>query len=188
MNRYYYHGIGDKIEVETLESMLTIMDTGMIKSRGAVGYSGDEYEHVCLYRKNDEHNYTGGDRLGTAYEGWINHAFCFIISPDIKAEKTGFYYDLEDECSAAFTDLIDEWRSAGEIPLDRVIGIGLPLDKIREARAILGSSVDEQFDEKLTDILLFAESMDWMVVNSDEPEFADRLDDGLNVVANNKYL
>ena len=188
MDRYYYYGVGEKIEIETLEAMLTIMDTGMIKSRGAVGYSGDEYEHVCLYRKNDEHSYTGGDRMGTAYDGWINHAFCFIISPDIEAAKTAHYHDLEDESSASFTDLIDEWRSDGEIPLDRVVGIGLPLDEIRELRAIAGSSVDEDFDDKLSDILLFAESMDWMIVNSDESDFADRLDDRLNAASNNKYL
>lgn len=188
MDRYYYHGIGEEIELETLESMLTIMDTGVIKSRGSVGYSGDEYEHVCLYRKNDNHNYSGGDRMGTAYEGWINHAFCFVISPNIEALKTAHYHNLEDESSASFTDLIDEWRSDGEIPLDRVVGIGLPLDKIRDLRATAGSSVDEEFDDKLGDILVFAESMDWMIINSDEPEFADRLDERLNAASNNKYL
>ena len=188
MDRYYYHGVGEKIEIETLEAMLTIMDTGMIKSRGAVGYSGDEYEHVCLYRKNEDHNYTGGDRMGTAYEGWINHAFCFIISPSVEAFKTGYYHDLADESDASFTDLIDEWRSDGEISLERVVGIGLPLDEIRYLRAQVGSSVDEEFDDKLADILLFAESMDWMVVNSDEADFADRLDDSLNVASDNKCL
>lgn len=188
MERYFYHGIGGEINIETLEAMLTIMDTGIIKSRGAVGYSGDEYEHVCLYRKNDNHNYTGGDRMGTAYEGWINQAFCFIISPGIEAMKTAHYYDLEDENSASFTDLIDEWRSEGEISLDRVVGIGLPLDEIRELRARAGSSVDEDFDDKLSDILLFAESMDWMIINSNESDFADRLDEKLNAASNNKYL
>ena len=57
MERYFYHGIGNGINGETLDAMLTIMDTGVIKSRGAVGYTGDEYEHVCLYKKNDEYSY-----------------------------------------------------------------------------------------------------------------------------------
>ena len=188
MDRYFYHGVGDKIEIETLDVMLTIMDTGVIKSRGAVRYSGDEYEHVCLYRKNDDYGYTGLDRVGTAYDGWINHGFCFIISPGLMAEKVEHYYDLLDENNASFTDLIDEWRSDGEISLDRVVGIGLPFDEIRELRTRVGSSVDEDFDEKLADILLFAESLDWIVVNSDDVEFADKLDNNLNEVSYNKYL
>lgn len=188
MDRYFYHGIGNEIESETLDAMLTIMETGILKSRGAVGYSGDDYEHVCLYRKNDDHNYSETGNAGTAYEGWINHGFCFIISPDVMAEKASFYHSLEDEGNARFTDLVDEWRSDGDISLDRVVGIGLPLDEIRELRARAGSSVDEEFDDKLTDILMFAESMDWMVVNSDEANFADRLDEKLNAASNNKYL
>lgn len=188
MDRYYYHGIGGEIDSETLENMLTIMDTGVIKSRSAVGYSGDEYEHVCLYRKNDSHSYIGNGSMGTAYDGWINHAFCFIISPDVAAEKTQFYHDLENESSALFTDLVDEWRSDGDISLDRVVGIGMPLDTIRELRARAGSPVDEDFDDKLSDILMFAESMDWMIVNSDDVNFADRLDERLNAASNNKLL
>lgn len=188
MDRYFYHGIGGDIEIETLENMLTIMDTGVIKSRGSVGYSGDEYEHVCLYKKNDDYSYVGSERNGTAYEGWINHAFCFIISPDVVAGKARLYHSLEDESDGAFTDLVDEWRSEGDISLDRVVGIGMPLDQIRELRAMTGSPVDEEFDDKLSDILLFAESMDWIVVNSDDVEFADRLDERLNDTSNNKLL
>lgn len=188
MERYFYHGIGNEINVDTLEAMLTIMDTGVIKSRGSVGYTGDEYEHVCLYKKNDEHSYVGNGSLGTAYDGWINHSFCFIISPDVVAEKTGFYHDLEDENSAAFTDLVDEWRSDGEIPLDRVVGICMPLDEIKELRARAFSEVDEDFDDKLSDILMFAESMEWLVINSDEANFTDSLDSRLNSSSENKSL
>ena len=188
VDRYYYHGVGNEIDIETLEAILTIIDTGLIKSRNSVGYSGDEYEHVCLYRKNDEHNYIGGGRGGTAYDGWISHAFCFIISPDIVADKVGHYHDLRDECSACFTDLVDEWRSDGDISLDQVIGIGLPFDEIRELRSMAGSPVDGDFDDKLADILMFAGSMDWIVVNSNEADFADRLDEKLNAASNNKCL
>ena len=86
------------------------------------------------------------------------------------------------------TDLVDEWRSDGDIPLDRVVGIGIPLDVIRDQRCIAGSEVDEYFDEKLTDILLFAESMDWVVVNSNDVNFTERLDELLNSSGSNKYL
>ena len=188
MDRYYYHGIGGEIDVDTLDNMITIFDTGIIKARDSVGYSGEEYGHVCLYKKNEAHNYAESGNVGTAYDGWINHAFCFIISPDVTARKTNFYHDIEDESNAVFTDLVDEWRSDGDIPLDRVVGIGMPIDKINELRATAGSAVDENFDDKLSDILMFAESVDWLVVNSDDVNFADRLDESLNAASNNKFL
>ena len=188
MERYFYHGIGNDVDVMTLDAMLTIMETGVLKTRGAVGYSGDEYEHVCLYKKNDHHNYSDGASSGSAYDGWINHGFCFIVSPNIEASKTGYFNDLAYENDARFTDLADEWRSNGEIPLDRVVGIGLPLDKINELRCLSGSPVDEFFDEKLEEIVMFADSMDWMIVNSDEAYFADNLDEQLNAATENKIL
>lgn len=188
MERYFYHGIGNEVDVVTLDSMLTILESGVLKTRGSVGYSGDEYEHVCLYKKNDSHNYSDGASSGSAYDGWISHGFCFIISPDIVASKTGYFSDIADENDARFTDLADEWRSDGEIPLDRVVGIGLPLDKINELRCIAGSSVDEYFDEKLEEIIEFAGSMDWMIVNSDDAYFADNLDEQLNAASENKIL
>lgn len=188
MERYFYHGIGNSIDCDTLDAMLTIMESGILKSRNAVGYSGDEYEHVCLYKRNDSYDYSGSGLEGTALNGWINDSFCFIVSPDIVAEKTGFYHDLADESNASYTDLVDEWRSDGDIPLDRVVGIGLPLDEIRDQRCVEGSRVDEYFDEKLTDILLFAESMDWVVVNSNDVNFTESLDEILNSDGSNKCL
>ena len=53
---------------------------------------------------------------------------------------------------------------------------------------IVGSRVDEYFDEKLTDILLFAESMDWVVVNSNDVNFTESLDEILNSDGSNKCL
>ena len=82
----------------------------------------------------------------------------------------------------------DEWRSDGDLSLDRVVGIGLSLDEIRDLRAKAGSTVDEEFDGKLIYILMFAESMDWMITNSDEANFADNLDAKLNAASDNKYL
>lgn len=188
MERYFYHGVGKEINRDTLDVMLTIIDTGIIKSRSAVGYSGDEYEHVCLYRKNDDYNYVGNENMITAYDGWINHAFCFIISPNVVAEKTNCYHSLEDESDAGFTDLLDEWRSDGDISLDKVVGIGLPLDEIEELRDTADSVIDEEFDDKLSEILMFAESMGWRIVNSNSANFADRLDDELDALRSNKYI
>ena len=64
----------------------------------------------------------------------------------------------------------------------------MPLDKINELRCIAGSSVDEYFDEKLEEIIEFAGSMDWMIVNSDDAYFADNLDEQLNAASENKIL
>ena len=188
VERYFYHGIGNEVDIATLDSMLTILESGVLKTRGSVGYSGDEYEHVCLYRKNEQHNYSDGASSSSAYDGWINHGFCFIITPTIEASKTSYFNDIANENDARFTDLADEWRSDGEISLDRVVGIGLPLDRINELRCLAGSPVDEFFDEKLEEIIMFADSMDWMVVNSDEAYFADSLDEQLNAASNNKIL
>lgn len=188
MERYFYHGVGSDISTDTLDLMLNILEMGILKSRNSVGYSGDEYEHVCLYRKNDKHNYHEKSGVGTAYDGWIDNAFCFIIYPEIMAEKAKCYYDLSYEISGEFTDLVDEWRSEGDISIDKVVGIGIPMDDIKESRELNDGSINDDFDNKLERILEFAEEMDWMIINSNDPNFADELDIKLNSSSNNKYL
>ena len=179
MERYYYHGVSEFIDTDALDSMLNIIDSGALKTRSSVGYVGDTYEHVCLYRKDEGYDYSGTAVLSTALGGWIEHCFCFIVSPYIRAQKTNYFHSTEEEESGAFTDLTDEWRSDGDIPLDRVVGVGIPFDSIEELR-LSSDVVDREFDDKLSEVMLFAESMDWIVANSDEANFTDKLDEKLN--------
>lgn len=125
MNKYYYHGIepyhgcmGDAAEV-----VVKVLQEGLINRSSISGFSDDNYNHVCLYKKNDNYDYTAPDAiLNSARGGWIDSGFVFVISPDIEAKKA----------SSNVTDLVDEWRSLGNIPPTKIVGLALPYDLIKE--------------------------------------------------------
>ena len=85
MDRYYYHGF-DHGDIEWgIMQMLKISKEG-INSRE---HLGEDFNHVCLYRKNEDFDYSKDDHiLKSARGGWIDFCCGFIISPSIEAEKT----------------------------------------------------------------------------------------------------
>lgn len=168
MDRYYYHGVSDLMDEVSIDIMINIISSGGLKTRNSVRELGDDYNHVCLYKKNDEYDYE--DNLKSARSGWIDHCFFFIISPDILTYKSSYGTD---------TNLVDEWRSIGDIPLDKIVGIAIPFDGIADFKEKFPNLYDS-FDEKLSRLISIAEANGWIIENSDEEDLCDRLDMELN--------
>lgn len=190
MERYYYHGIGD--DLACLWKMIKIINSGELKTRSEImGDNDEKYNHVCLYKKNEEYNYDGKEEilLQSARSGWIDNCWFFIISPDIFAEKvkktdmTGF-----DEFGNPTTNLVDEWRSEGNIPLDKIVGIGIPFDTIMKTAKEESFVYDMDYEmrsfkeyyQSLKTLIDLAHSFNWVVVNSEEKDVCDKLDEQLN--------
>lgn len=178
MNKYYYHGVGDMVIEELLDLILKIISDGEIKTRSGVRPNlSSEYNHICLYKKNDDIDYSDEkDYGGSARSGWIDHCFFFIISPDIEARKVKVSNNttITDDGELC-TNIVDEWRTDGAIPISKIKGIALPFDTIEEERTYLKDS----FFEKLAKIIDIATEYGWMVENSDEEDLCDRLDSEL---------
>ena len=176
MERYYYHGIAEYPFCVWM--MIEIINSGGLKLRNKVRKFNDErYNHICLYKKNEEHDYTGLENLvKSARGGWIDHCFFFIVSPDISAQKvkyvdrmgTGF-----DENGNPHTDLVDEWRCGEDIPLDKIVGIGIPFSSIKEDAENYGWFYDmeyrsispEEYYQVLNKLIEIARSLNWIIVN-----------------------
>lgn len=182
MERYFYHGIGDYVDTTMIDKMLEIIDSGGLKSRSVIRGFSDEYNHVCLYKKNEDYDYSDINALiHSARGGWIDHCFGFIISPDVSAKKvkTSNWGGFE-ELGALGTDLVDEWRSDGDISLDKIVGIMLPFDSISDCKREFSDFLTDDFDTKLFDLVNSANNLGLMVINSDEVDFCDKLDEQLN--------
>ena len=190
MKRYYYHGIGDNLSC--LWQMVKIINSGELKTRSIIRDTKDEkYNHICLYKKNEEYNYDEEKEilLKSARGGWIDNCWFFIISPDISAKKvkqsnqTGF-----DEFGNPTTNLIDEWRSEGNIPLDKIIGIGIPFDYIAQEEKETDFVEDIEYNyhsfkeyyQTLKLLIELAHNFNWIIVNSEEKDVCDKLDAQLN--------
>lgn len=202
MERYYYHGVGDNINLEyVLPIMCSIIENG-IKSRKKLG---SKYNHVCLYQKNPDGDYESAEWfLKSARGGWIDNCFGFIINPNINAIKveqdiyTGF-----NEKGNPVTNLIDEYRSIGDIPITEIAGIFMPniqniieiikaKEKIYEngyknemKKVCITLGLDEKFQkmnlfQMLNFIIEYANYNNLIIADSCEKNFVDKLDDNLN--------
>lgn len=132
--RYYYHGLSDFVCEETYDIMLKIIYSGGLKKRAEVhGISDNRLNHICLAKVNDEVNYYDENiRLHSAFSSWIFNGPCFIISNQVSAKKTPFRDTNSIKDAVATTDLVDEWRTYDNIPLDMIVGIALPFKSIDE--------------------------------------------------------
>ena len=172
MNGYFYHGIesypGCMGEIAQL--MIKILNDGIIVRNQAEKYNDDKFNHVCLYRKNDEYDYNEEENLvHSARNGWINNCFVFIINPQIEARKA-----TEEE-----TDLVDEWRCDYNISPDNIVGIALPFEYINEYLNEQNEYEKEDREllrKSLTKIMEIARQFNLIVCDSDKENFTDELD------------
>lgn len=175
MNSYFYHGIESYHGCmgEAAQLMIKILNEGIIYRNQARKHNDDEFNHICLYRKNNEYNYDESATLiHSARGGWINHSFVFIINPQIEARKA-----TREE-----TDLIDEWRCYNNITPDNIVGIALPFK-------IIEKYLNEQFEEEkedrellkeaLTKIMEITKQLNLPTYDSDKENFTDELDSTL---------
>ena len=130
MNHYFYHGIECYSGTigYSAQLVIKILEEGIIMRNIISQYGDDKFNHVCLYKKNDDYDYDSPDCLiHSARKGWIDHSFVFIINPEIEARKA-----TEEE-----TNLVDEWRCYKNISPDDIVGIALPYEVIEDAYRIL---------------------------------------------------
>lgn len=189
MNKYYYHGFESFYGYygESIEKMLKLLCEGIITRNEVRKYNDERYNHVCLYRKNDDYDYSDKSvLLKSARSGWIDRCFVFVISPDIEAKKvdirdtTGF-----DNEGNSFSDLIDEWRSVGDIIPSKIVGVAIPYNSIKKylSDGFYSNLELEKDKEKVKKLLPMLEeyvlSQNLFIANSNIPNFTDELDSNL---------
>jgi len=188
MGRYYYHGIDCFFGAMgyTVEIMIKILESEGIKSRCEVQNRLDErYNHVCLYRKNEEYDYTSSKFMfNSARGGWIDGNFVFVISPDIQTEKVYYGKREFDQLGNFYPNLVDEWRSVGGIPSSKIVGLALPWNAINEYLKAELNDVEELEDQRKLILLLpklqsLADKMGIFITSSEIENFTDTLDEQL---------
>ena len=183
MERYYYHGFDEYGYYEGICHMIEILKSGGLKTRNEVRTFKDQrYEHVCLYRKNDDLDYNDKNvYMKSVRSGWIDGCMVFVISSDIEAYKVrcGSMVGFEDN-DEPVTNLIDEYRSVGSIPTSKIVSVAIPLDDIK---MVMESGV-EDYRKKLENALEMLKAvtseLNITIINSNEKDFTDKKDEELN--------
>ena len=186
MDRYYYHGIEaySGATIETFKLINKILEEGLI-ARNKVLDLGSEFSHVCLYRKNEEFNYDDPERINvSARSGWIDNCFVFVISPNISTYKA----ENDSSKGKVETNLVDEWRSVGDIKPDKFVGLGLPFGFIEEELSsdIYSEEERREMKKRFEKVVSDAKELGLFIVNSEEENFTDRLDELLRKDAKHK--
>ena len=184
MEGYFYHGIEayDGSFGSSTETMFKILNEGLKTRKEIHNHYDENFNHVCLYKKDKDLDYSDQRYFfKSARSGWIDHCFVFIISPDLEVVKA-----THEE-----TDLLDEWRSIGNIPQSKIKGIALPMEAIKEY--LDEQSTDEEIkndQEKLKKYIKiltdYTMENDLLLLDSDMPNFTDELDSTLKQNTNEK--
>lgn len=178
MNGFFYHGIEFYYGCvgESIELMVKILDEGLLVRNIVRNYQDEKYNHVCLYKKNDEFDYNDISCIHkSARAGWINNCFVFIINPEIEARKA---------IVGVETDLVDEWRSLGNILPSDFVGIALPHKSIIDY--INSESYDEEEEQdkliaKKNYYILLEKALEKgiYILDSEKENFTDEFDSTL---------
>ena len=184
MDKYFYHGIEpyNGMFGYSLNIMLKILKEGLKTRKEVHDHYDEDLSHVCLYKKDDELDYSDQRWFfKSARSGWIDHCFVFILSPDVEAVKASH----ED------TDLLDEWRSIGDIPPSKIKGIALPMQTIKEylEEDFKDEETKQDQEELQKNLQLITEYIlekNLILVDSDMPNFTDELDESLKQNNNTK--
>lgn len=177
MNRLFYHGMQPRrSSLCKIKTMLEIIDSGSLKSNRLLGnnlthgYNGLDYISVCSREKI----YKYFKKEESAFNLFIKNNFCFILSGDISVIKPKYldwncfehYDDLVNYINsfpgAQFSDLFDEWQVKDEIPLDYVVGLGLPLQSLSKIY-----NLDDKMMKEIERLYMFARTFGWDIVDSD---------------------
>ena len=181
MKQLFYHGMKPRrTTLCRVNTMLEIIETGGLKSNRILGnqlvqgYNGLDYVSVCAkekFYKYINNNYS-------AFNIYIKSNFCFIISGEVPAIKTVYIdYDrfdnyadykryLERFPGKQVSDLFDEWQVKDEIPLNYVLGLGIPLKQIMRY-----PGDNNEVLRVIERLRYFAELYNWDVVDSSISSF-----------------
>lgn len=183
MERYYYHGFDHFDFLNGIKFMTEILLSGGLKSRSKVrNLSENQYDHVCLYKKNEEYDYSDQDKyMRSSRAAWIDKCMAFVISPSIEAKKVKVTNSIGfDEENEPFTNLVDEWRSVGDIPNKDIVGIAIPMDSIYKYSGCLEGEEKKEFEKAVKTLIDLASELGMSIYNSEEENFTDKLDEQLN--------
>ena len=181
MNRLFYHGFEPEYYLsEGVRRMIDIINSGGVKLRNeSRGIDSNILSHICLYRKNMNFDYSSPEFLiKSARAGWIDNCMVFVISDDIKA--TYIPPNVEVEGFGLKTNLVDEWRCLENIPLDKIIGIALPLNSIQITLDGKNPLADEnevhELKEAIKELKKICAQYGLKTFNSEIKDFTDILD------------
>lgn len=181
MNRLFYHGFEPAGYLsDGVRHVIDIINSGGIKKRNKSRENDDNLlNHICLYRKNMNFDYDSPDYfLQSARAGWIDNCMVFVISDDIQA--TYIPPNTELEGFGLKTNLVDEWRCLDNIPLNKIIGIALPLDSIQDTLKGRSPFADEneihRLKETLKELKEICAKHGLKTFNSEIKNFTDKID------------
>ncbi|MBR4262529.1 MAG: hypothetical protein IKQ35_04120 [Bacilli bacterium] len=174
MSGYYYHGVEAYYGTLGYSANLIVkmLEEGIIVRSTARGFEDEELRHVCLYKKNEEYDYSSPDAsLESARGGWIDGQFVLIINPEIKARKA----------TSNETNLVDEWRCDSNIPPTDIVGIALPFKYIEEYLDEESLDEEEEKDHELLRTSIkrireIAKALNIEIYDSEEKDFTDKID------------
>lgn len=175
MERYFYHGIEFFYPetAQSIDTVLKILEEGLIMRSKAFDCNDEDLNHVCLYKKNDDIDYNAFKSFEStsmsALDAWIRGGYVFILNPNLAAEK-------------AETSVIDEWRYYGNIPLSEFVGIALPYEHLEAYfnDSFKDPEVDyEELKGKLSQITKRAEELGLSIYDSTQIGFPDFIDEQL---------
>ncbi len=173
MSKYFYHG------VDNVETACQILMTGGIKSRRKLGhedyYGFNRLDYVSLCRPGRPLEYDIW--YDNAYEMSVLDEFVFIISDDIDAIEPDLLDSneifapnmkqyLESHPNQICSSLFDEWLIRDQVPLSKIIGLGIPMDRV-EQQEFAG---DEQ-KQGLQQLLMLADALGLDIVDSSDFAF-----------------
>lgn len=175
MNHYYYHGFEflEGYVNSSVEKMIKILEEGLRTRNDIREFHDSEFNHICLYKKNDEYDYSQEDAvIHSARGGWIDHCFVVIVDSEIDATKAETGID---------TNLVDEWRCYHPIDPSHFVGVALPLTFLEEylnsESHIEEDKIDKELSKKNLEVLYQkAEILQIPIVDSDQDDFCDIFD------------
>lgn len=191
MSKFFLHGTDD------IKTMIDIIRTNGIKSRRLQknfrpGYfNTQDYISVCKKERDDlifEHKIS-------AFETFIKDEFCFIITDEINAIKTKFLnpreFSTEEKMlkyvkkhnKTRYSDMYDEWQVKDEIPLNKIVGIGLPFSYIEER---INENLDNGFFMNLKTLISLVVALNLDIVDTSDSMFIDDYENNKSDINKNK--
>ena len=172
----FYHGTVEDLD-SSISNMHAILETCFISSKnnleefqgiylGPGLFNGRNYISLTAWDESVNHNVESFD---SAFNGWIFGCPFLVISNDIDAVHckriaSGQGYNSKIDRVSQF---LDEWHVEGEISIDHVLGIALPMDAINEDIKL--GFIDEETVTKLERIIQIAKERNWFILEqSDE--------------------
>ncbi len=185
MSKYYYYGFRGTNLTKICSQLLEIISSEAIKPKRSLGftvangYNGLDYVSICQKKTDGEYQRRIQEGYLSAYSWYIHNHFCFIISENVKAitpELVSVFHfqsiqDFVQHCfhdlDERYSDMFDEYQVKGEIPLSKIVGIGIPTTEIETRQ-------EEEIQDSLMQLLNAAQEKEWDVVDTSDFHFVDQ--------------